>query len=307
MANDTTGLFQSLVAGASMAARELRYQNAFLDSIYWDYKPEAQSPFTSLYVTVPTVNEGDVVDIGSGTLQPADTNHSSVTISFDKHFSSSFIIKDWDRARTPVNLKEKYIQPKLEGLMRKVNSTIAALVNTTNFSTYTLISGSGADLFNRADISGAWKNLAEAGAPLEDDGNMCLVTNATAFANMLSDANFINQYIVGDGAAVDAQQRAKVRTLYGCDVKFDQHIAVYNSGKQPGIMMHRYAIAGVTAPLLSPDDSSVKTMSFKLKGKLPVQMQTQYSLKDQGWLVNLHTWWGVKVVRPELASLLETA
>jgi hypothetical protein len=307
VANDTGGLFQTLVAGASLASQELHYQNAFVDAIYFDYKPEPQQPYTGLNVIIPSVNESDVTDVGSGPLQPADTNHSNVQIPFDKHFSTSFVIKAWDVVRTPVDLKTKFIKPKLEALLRKVNRTLAALVTTTNFPTYTLISGSGADLFNRSDITGAWKNLAGAGAPTEDDGNMFFITNPTAYGNMLSDTNWIQAYAVGDANAISAQRSAKMRTQYGCELRYDQHIANYNSGKQAGIFMHRYSIAAVTSPPMPSGDPSVKETTFRLKGQLPVQMQMQYSLKDQGWLINLHSWWGCKVVRPELASLIETA
>jgi len=41
-------------------------------------------------------------------------------------------------------------------------------------------------------------------------------------------------------------------------------------------------------------------------GDVPVQVQMQYSLRDQGWLVNIHCFWGVAVVRADYAALLET-
>lgn len=307
MPNTTDGLFQTLVAGASLATQELRFQNSFLGSIYWDYKPIAQSPFTGLTVNIPTVNEANVVDIGGGPLQPVDTEHTSVTIPFDKHFSISFVIKDWDVVRTPEELSTKYLKGNLQALARAINRRLAGLVNTTNFSIYPLISGTGADLFNRTDVTGAWKNLADAGAPLEDDGNMFLIMNTTAYGNMLADSNWITQSIAADSFAISAQQRAKINSIYGCSVNFDQHMLPYNAGKQPGIMMHRYAIAGVTSRMLEPSDSKMRTTQFSLTRGLPVQMQGEYSMKDQGYLVNLHTWLGFKVVRPELGSLIETA
>lgn len=308
MANATGGLFQTLVAAASLAQQELRFRNAFLDAIFWDTKPDPVQPYTGLNVIIPSVDESDVVDIQAGPLQPADTVHSNVQIPFNLHYSSSFVIKVWDAVRTPVDLKQKYVQPKLEGLMRKVNRTITNQVNATNFSNYTLISGATAGEIVRADISAAWANIANAGAPVDDDGNMFLLESVGSFGKQIADANFINQYIVGDSAATQMQQQAKMKTQYGCEVRWDQHLptGLFASAKEPAIMMHRYAIAGVTAPLM-PLGGAIKETVFKLKGVLPVQMQMQESLKDQGWLVNLHCWWGIKVVRPELGSILQSA
>jgi hypothetical protein len=129
-----------------------------------------------------------------------------------------------------------------------------------------------------------------------------------SYGNQIADANFLQSYVVGEKAAVDVQQRAKLFAQYGCEVRFDQHMTtgLFTSGKEPGVLMHRYAIAAVTAPPHPSEDPSVKEFVFKLKGQLPVQVQMQYSLKDQGHIVHAHCWWGVKVARPELGSLINS-
>jgi hypothetical protein len=305
MPNNTSGLFQTLVAGASEAAESLKYQNAFIDAIYWDYKPDPQQPYTGLNVIIPTVNESDTSDIGSGAINPSDTQHSNVQIPFNRHFSTSFVVKTWDQARTPTQLSDKYLKPKMEGLLRKVNRTIAQQVTTTNFSNYTIVSGATSGEIVRADITAGWKNLANVGAPMEDDGNMFLIESVNSYGSQVGDTNFINQYIVGDRAAVAAQQRAKLVTQLGCEVRYDQHIAAFSGAREPGILMHRYAIAAVTSPPAPSNDPSVKESIVKLKGQLPVQIQMQYSLKDQGHLVHIHCWWGVLVARPELGTCIQ--
>ena len=309
MSNDTGGLFQTLVAASSEAAQSLQYTNALVDAIFWDFKPEPQQPYTGLNVIIPTVDESDVVDIGSGPLQPADTKHSNVQIPFNMHFSTSFVIKSFDQARTPVQLAQKYLRPKMEGLLRKVNRTISNQVTTANFSNYTIVSGATSGEIVRADITSAWTNLANAGAPMEDDGNMFLIESVGSYGKQIGDTNFINQYIVGDRASVEAQQRARLVTQYGCEVRYDQHFTtgMFNSAKEPGALIHRYAIAAVTSPPFPSEDTSVKEFTFKLKDVLPVQVQMQYSLKDQGHVINIHAWWGVKVARPELGSLINSA
>lgn len=305
MPNTTTGLFQTLVAAATEASTHLRFRNAFIDAIYWDYQPMASNePYTTLNVIIPSVSEGDVVDAQGGAYVPTDTAHDNVAITLDKDFTSSFVIRNWDQIRTGVNLREKYIQPRLEGMLRKVNRTISQLITTTNFASYTLISGSGADVFQRADLTGAWKNLAGAGVPVDDSPNLAFVTNVTAYGNMLSDSNFSQESIVGVNAAQVAQQRAMLMTQYGANVMYDQHIGVFNSGKQPGILMHRYAIAGVTVTPRS--EAEFRTVIFP-RPNLPVLIEAGYSLENRGYLIGMTCQWGLKVARADFASLVETA
>lgn len=306
MANDTSGLFQTLVAAATMASENVKFRNAFLSTIYWDYRPVEAAVGRSLEINIPTVSEGDVTDIGSGDLQPTDTDHDNVTITLDKHFSSSWIIKSWDQIRTPENLATKYLQPRLEALKRKMNRSIAQLITTTNFATHTLISGSSADVFDRADIASAWQNLFDAGVPVDDTANMAFVTNGTAYGKMLAATAFTSEAVVGVNASEASLQRAVLFNQYGAMVIPDQHIAVYNSGKQPGIFFHRHAIAGVTA---NPPSSGpgIDEMSMMVGTNVPVQFQAQYNMLKQGWVFNLRCFWGVKVVRAAYGSLLETA
>ena len=307
MANTTTGLFQTLVVPATAeAAQNLVYQNAFLGAIYWDYQPITAVPYQTLNVPIPDVSEGDVSDIGAGTINPTDTAHTNVAITLDRHFSSSWVVKDWDKIRTPQDLATKYVSPRLEAMKRKMNRSIAELVTTTNFATYSLISGAGADVFQRADLSGCWKNLAGQGVPLDDNQNLSFLTNVTAYGNMLGDSNFSQESIVGVSAATAAQQQAKLMPLLGARPYFDQHIAAYNSGKQPAIFMHRYAIAGVSADPPSAG-GAVQEINFTIADKVPVQLQFGYSIEHVGWLFHLHCYWGVKVARADFGSLTETA
>ncbi len=303
MGNTTTSLFQTLVAAANEASESLKYANAFMDAIYWDNKPDTAQPFSALSVIIPSVNEGDVVDIGAGILQPSDTAHTAVDITLDSHFSTSFIIKNFDQVRTPVDLSKKYFQPRLEAITRSINRKIAALVTVANFDGYTLITGSGADVFARADIAGAWVNLAGAGVPVEDTANVTLITNPLAYGNMMASTTFSSEAVVGLGAAEAALQRAVLVSQFGAAVKYDQHIANYNSGKQAGILMHRYAIAGVTA--MPPSSGDFMETMIDVKG-VPVQVQAQASILHGGTIVNIHCFVGVKVVRKNFASLVET-
>ncbi len=321
MANPTTGLFQTLVAGMSRASANLTYANAFIDAIYWDYKPVVATPQTTLNVIIPTVDEADVTDIGSGALNVTDTDHNLVQIPYDKHFSTSFVIKAWDQARTPQELERTYLTPRLEALKRKINRSIALVANTTNFGTgatpipgYALLTGGTAVYYLRADIGTAWKQMVDQGVPMDDESNLFFITSPTAFAGMLGDTSMSYQYIVGQEAAVAAQQRARLQILWGAEPRYDQHygqlgvVNGFTTAHQPGILMHRYAIAAVTSQPPKSDNPAVQeSIHWIGNNNIPVQMQVGYSMEKQGTLVNLHCYWGVKAARPDFASLIQTA
>jgi hypothetical protein len=317
MANPTGGLFQTLVAAASEAAANLKFQNALVDSIFWDFKPVVATPNTTLNVIIPTVDESDVTDIGSGAINVTDTDHNSVAVPFDKHFSTSFVIKAWDQARTPQDLEKTYIRPRFEALLRKVNGTIAQLINTSNFGTsatpvpgYGKKSGSTTGYFLRSDINLTRSPMALNGTPM-DDGNLSFVTGPTAFGKMISDQSLIYQYIVGQDAALAAQQRAKLAAIFGAEVKWDQHFEQFASvngfTNQPGALIHKYAIAGVTAQPAPTDNPAIQEQIVWLKGVLPVQVQMGASLEQQGTIVHIHCFWGSKVARPDFACLIDSA
>lgn len=307
MANPTTGLFETLTAAASIASASLKFKNAFIDAVYTEYQPINAEMGVTLNVNIPTVSEGDTVDIGNGPLQPTDTAHDTVAITFDKHFSNSFVIKSWDKIRTPADLASMYLQPRLESCLRKVNRSIAQLVTSTNFTTHTLITGVGADVFQRVDLAGAWANLTAIGVPVDDTANMFMITNPTAYSNMLASTEFVNESVVGVSAAETAQQRAVLLKQFNAQLMYDQHIANYNSGKQAALFFHRHAIAMVTANMPPSGSSAVTETTVFPKPGLPVQIQAEYSLKDQGWLFNVHCGYGIKVVRENFGQRLETA
>ena len=99
--NPTVGMFQTLVAAANRASESLRFRNALVEAIFWQYQPIAASPYQTLNVIIPTVNEGGVVDIQAGPIQPVDYSYNNPQITLSKNFSVSIIVKSWDVVPPP--------------------------------------------------------------------------------------------------------------------------------------------------------------------------------------------------------------
>lgn len=321
MANPNSGIMMTLLAAANEAASILRYQNAFIRRIYWDNQPIVGVPFQTLTVVVPTVNEGAVVDIGTGPIQPVDYAYTTYPVTLDSNLSVSNVFKDFDQARTPRRLRD-FFKVNFEALLRKINRKIIGLVTAANFPAYTLFTGTGtsANQVVRTDITTAWTNLAKAGVPIDDFGNVSLMLQAETYGGMIGDPNFLQAYVVGAQQAEEVQQRAMLRAQYGAEIFYDQQFAPFNSGHAAAVLMHRYAIAGVTARspeggpnveetvvfLGAEDSGGIGPTEAEATG-IPVRIQASYSQNDQGWVVSMNALCGVAPARTEMVSLFQTA
>lgn len=305
--NPTAGMLMTVLTALTDAQQALRYKNAFIRRIYWDYQPIVAVPFQTLNVNIPTVNVANVVNIQGGPIQPNPYAFTTVPVTLTNNQSNSYVIYDWDQTRVAYNLKNFFFQPKLEELMRSINSVTVGLFTAANFPTYPLFTGTGTapGQITRADITKGWTNLAQAGVPMEDYDNVSLMIQTATYGAMLADQSFIYQYIVGEREAEEVQQRAQLRTVYGADVYYDQQLLPFNAGHNAAILMHRYAVAGVTA-LPPPGGPQVIETTEDVFG-LPVRVQVAYDVINQGWIVHMHVLFGIAVVRPEMATLFQTA
>jgi hypothetical protein len=315
MANQNTGLLMTVLGAAAGADQVLQYENAFIDRIHWNVRPRVAQASQTVRIIVPTINQGNVVDIGNGPIQPTDYSQFTKDITINHKFSDSYVIKGFDQALIEIDLQEAFFQPRFEEILRTINQSIVNLLNTTNFGTgttppgYTLFTGTGtvANQITRADIATAWTNLAAAGVPMGNMNNISLMVNPFTFGQFLADNQFTQALYVGDAAAVAAQQRAQLAPMLGVPPYFDQQMAAFNAGKAPAALIHRYAIAGVTASEPPPlDFAPFKEVYYRLRG-LPIRVQIGQSLVDQGIVVHYSLLCGLAVIRPEMAILFQSA
>lgn len=312
MANTVTGLFQTLVLPAAAELQQpTAYRNSMLSKIYVQGQPQPGTIGQVINVNIPKVSENDVVDIGNGPIQITDEDHDTVSLTINNNKSKALRIPDFDRIRTPVDLRTFYLQPAIESVTRKINRSVCNLATTTNFSTYTSITG-GADLFTRANIGAAWANLVGAGAPMVQ-GDLWFVTGHVPYANMLADTtnNWIQQYVVGESAAVQAQQTARLAPSFQAYIDFDQQFPQPSAGATySALFFHRAAIACV--PVVPPRENKPhveETMYGVLDGAgrptgLTYRIQFWYDPREQAWILHVHCVYALSVVRPAFGSYL---
>ncbi|MHC5536650.1 hypothetical protein ACYOEI_00065 [Singulisphaera rosea] len=302
MANNITGLFETLVAAATDAASALKYKSAMLDSVYTQLHPNYATIGSTLNVNVPKVDTSTVSNIGSGSISPSYTDHDTFPIVFDTKQSTSYVIKSFDQVRTPSDLREMFVDARLESLIRATNLDVVSLVTTGNFNGYTSITG-GADVFTRTHLSESWANLAGAGVPVEDLENLFFITNHVPYSNMLNDTSFYQQSIVGDNAAESVQQRATILPQFNTQLKYDQQFPV-TSGAYTALHFHRYAIAMRTGVEPSLANSVIKETIVYPKPNIPVKIQMWNDPDSQGVKVHMSLCYGKAIIRKTHGSIL---
>jgi hypothetical protein len=315
VANNNTNLFMTVLGAAAGADEVLQYENAFIDRIHWNVRPRIAQAYQTVRIVVPTINQGNVVDIGNGPIQPIDYSQFTKDITINHKFSDSYVVKAFDQALIGIDLQETFFQPRFEEILRTVNQSIINLLNTTNFGTgttpagYALFTGTGtvANQITRADIAAARTTLRKAGVPMGNMNNISLMVNSDTYGQFLADTQFTQALYVGDTAAVAAQQRAQLAPMLGVMAYEDQQLTAFNAGHAPAALLHRYAIAGVTASEPPPlDFAPFKEVYYRLRG-LPIRIQIGQSLTDQGIVIHYSLLCGFAVIRPEMAILFQSA
>lgn len=315
----TSALVQSLqmtvLAAMDEAASTLTLENAFIDRIWWNTKPRVAQAYQTVRITVPTVNRGNVVDIGNGPIQPSPYTGFTKDITLNHKFSDSYTVQSFDQATIQIDLQETFFPPRFEEILQTVNESIIIQINTTNFGTGTtppgqaLFTGTGtvANQITRADISKAWTNLRKIGVPMNNSNNISLMTSSDVMGQWFADTAFSQVINVGETAAINAQQRAIMANMLGAMPFDDQMLLPFNAGHAPAVLLHRYAISGVTASEPAPiAGAPFSEVYYRLRG-LPIRVQIGQSMYDQGIVIHFSLLCGIAVTRPEMAQLFQSA
>lgn len=308
MANTQTGLFQTLTSAVAGLKAPLMLKKSMLSKVYVHGQPVPGTVGKTISINIPSVNEGNVVDIGAGKIQVADAVHTNVNLVINKNLSSARIVRDFDQSLSAESLRTLYLEPLIEEVARKVNRSICDLVTSGNFNIHSSITG-GADVFTRVHVATAWSNLRGIGVP-DDPANMFLVTHHLPYSNMIGDdANkWISESIVGVSAAELVQQTARLMPAFGAQIDYDPQFPIPSGGTYAGLMFHRNAIA--VAPVVPVDQGSkaaVMETEYQPEGSaLTFRIQAEYNMAEQGTVLHAHCIYGLAVVRPDYGSFLVT-
>jgi hypothetical protein len=305
MANDTGSIFETHVLPAAASIQTpLMYKNSMISKIYTPPQPVPGRPGQTINVNIPIVAEGDVIDIGSGPIQITDQDHDSVALTVNNNKSKALRIPDFDQIRTPLDLYTFYLAPAIESVTRKINRSICALTTSTNFATYTSITG-GADTFTRTHVATAWGNLAGGGVPLTP-GDLFFCTGHVPYANMLAETTLTSEGVVGINAAEMVLQTAKFMPAFGAALDYDPQFLQPSAGATyAALMFNRHAIAlvPVTPPL--GNKPHVRETTYQVPGSgLTYRIQFWYDPREQAYILHVHAVYALAVTRAAFGSYL---
>jgi hypothetical protein len=310
VANSVAGLFETLVVPAATNGKLTpRFKNRGLDVCFNGYRSSYGTVGQTTVINVPIVDETKVTNIGSGAIALSDTATTPVNIVINQKLSSSRRIQSWDQIRSPLDLQEQYLQPMVEEVLRKSNRAVTSLFNPTAFPTYAVVAG-GSNVFTRLNISSMWENVLGTGGAPESEVDNFFITDQVAYGTMVGDStqNFIQQFVVGEAAAVAAQQSARMMPVFGAMIDWDQTVPTVNVGKHGGLFFNRYAIGLLPVLEPAPKDSYIRQMvMYPTKDKkFPLIVQFWHDPNNQGHVLHVFSQFGVAVINPAWGSYAET-
>jgi len=314
-----TGLFETVVAAANEATQVLKPTHAAQRAIYWDHSPEESAAlYQTINVPLPADPTSQVSDIGSGDLQVSDQTVTTVPIILDQHPSFSFPVRDYDQFRTPTKLRSLFMDGAITGIQNYINAKVAALFNSTNFTTNTAVSATGGAV-TVTQFTGAMAVLSDQRVQTTDNvRNMHVLLPSVPYTKILdpttggAGAAWSQAFIAGNKYAEEIRETGIVPVAFGTQFHLDQQMpttGVASSRTFTGAYFHRWAVSGVSRPLAT-DDIARKTCEVMYKdfGNITLRIMVSYSHYPKlAPIVSVDAGFGLKVTRENMGVLFSIA
>jgi hypothetical protein len=314
VANALSSFYQTLVTAASEASQALVGSNAFLDSVYLDYKPEAASIGQTLNVPIPSQVQSSVAD--GGVADPTFSNITFTTepIVFSMHPAYNYIIRDFEQFNSPVMIRQIFLDAAIKGVAMYIDQQVANLFTTTNFNVNTNITGTGSgggtsgDSIAVKDFMTAQAALLQQLVEVRDPQNITLLQHPVPWSWMNLDSNWVQQSIASELVAERVRLTGSIQTAFGATL--EQDVNTYSTGSSPSrtfynAYFHRWAVAVATRPL-PPPDAKVADFTYIMYKGIPLRITLAWSVIHNGYCVLVEAGVGMAVVRPNMGVLIST-
>lgn len=206
MANTITGFLERLTAAAGEFNKAKVGKLGYLDSVFLDVRPEVARAGQNIRVYFPDVSA--YTDQAANDWNPDDVNPGYVDVPFGQRPGKAILIRDFEQFQTATDIIEQFIDPNYKRAMEYANAQIAALINSTNFNTYSPIVASKLANITIDDAANAWDILVGNKVPISDPENASLIYHNNVHRNMLTDTNWYQESLVGAVIASGVRQGA---------------------------------------------------------------------------------------------------
>ena len=307
------GLFETVVSGLTEACQVLAPTHAAKDAIYWDHNPlEPGILYKTLNVALPLDPSANVQDIQSNDMQLTEAGFNTIPMILNRHPQLSIPIRDYDQFQTPLQVKNGFARGVMIAMDNFINGDITALANTANFTTNSAIVCSGG-AFSTTQFTGAMAVLADQRVPVENNPqDMTMLMPSVPYYKLTDPATgttgaaWAQAFIVGNKTAEEIHTTGAVKGAFGVNFRLDQQLPVV--GATPSrtwyaLLMHRWAIAGVTRPIKSPPAAmKVADTAYIPFGNIQLRVMTGYSFYPKNAeILSVDCAYGLKVVRENMA------
>lgn len=317
-----SGLFQTVVAAMSDASQLLSPTHELANCIYWDFDPAVPTAiFQTMNVPIPGDPTSTISNVGTGDRTVSDLSLTTVPIVMNQNLSGSWPIRVFEQFNSQEQIKNIFMNALFTGMKNSINAQVAALLNTTNFTTNTAISTTSG-VVTVPQFLGGQAVLADQYVPVQGDPqNMFFVLPSKPYTLMMdgttssAGAAWSQAFIVGEQTAASIHREAKIPVAFSTQFQLDQQMPT--SGAAPSrtftpAYFHRWAIAGATRPIpMPPEASKVVEFAYVPWGDPPfmsILVEMGYNQVPKGALIiTISAGFGLKVIRENMCQLFSTA
>ncbi|KZM68135.1 P22 phage major capsid protein family protein [Nocardia terpenica] len=277
--------------------------------VYTDISSEftAQKPGNTIMVRKPAVFQAQNFVQGSG-IQLQSANEGNIPVTLNQVADVSFSVTSQELTLSIVNFDEQLLTPACMALAEKIDRDILSLRSQIT-QTVGVQGGNNVANWNAPEVLiDAARVLDVAKVPV--DGR-AVVTGPYTKANWLNSQ--LLKFVMNSGNT-DALRKASIgQNLFGFDAYQTQNVKAPTSAPatgsglpttEAGVAFHQSAFCFASAPLELAPGSFASVQSYS---GLSVRVAYQYDILQKQTIVSLDTLYGVQVLDPNRACLVQGA
>lgn len=198
----------------------------------------------------------------------------------------------------------------LIALKNFINQDVANLANVNNFTTNATVVGTGSAV-TTTQYTQALAVLARQRVPMGNPNDLTFLIPPEVYYGLedpttgTAGAAWTQAFIAGNRWAESVRETGQVPRAFGTTFRMDQQMPI--SGTAPhqtfsALLLHRWALAGVTRPIFSPPSAlKVVDKTYLPFGKIEIRVMTGYDLRKGGEILSIDAAYGLAVVRENMA------
>lgn len=178
----------------------------YLGAVYLDLRPQVARQGQTIRINFPDV--AAFANQGIGDWTPEDINPGYVDVVFDQRPGKAILIRDFEQFLTAESILEQFIDPNYKRACEFANAYVASLITTTNFNIYSPLVSANQSSISVDDLANAWDLLVGNKVPISSPSDASLLYHSRVHRNMLTDATWNQESLVGSVIANSARQDA---------------------------------------------------------------------------------------------------